>query len=181
VPATRPWTDTGIALSAANSLSINASGTIKIKPEDPGTGPEGRSYCNSDPYLVAPGLPCASLIGRVGNGQPFYVGPYAAGGPNIAGAPGEFFLGVNDDRRYFADNSGAWTVTIDVSGGPASGSTPHCGSGMHWDGHQCQPDYNCITGPNGKCQYQPVTTTAARRLALTPSRPASQVLNALPL
>ena len=54
------------------------------------------------------GLPCQSLLGRIGkDGKPFEVGESAE---FTASAPGKFFLGVND--RNVADNTGAWTATI---------------------------------------------------------------------
>ena len=50
----------------------------------------------------------ALLIGRIGNGQPFFVG---TGMQSFrAGTTGRLYLGVNDD--YVQDNSGSFRVMI---------------------------------------------------------------------
>ena len=59
------------------------------------------------------GLPCWSLIGRIGNGSPFEVGD----GGIYTVANGELYLGVNDDPTAFGDNSGYWTVAMYYSRG----------------------------------------------------------------
>jgi hypothetical protein len=97
VPGTQPWTDTGIYLSEA-SVSFTASGTVNIyagradsnKTPD-GTGPV-HPNCIASPTTfggqwIAMGLPCWSLIGRIGSGPPFEVGAkatHAVPSPNPA-------------------------------------------------------------------------------------------------
>jgi hypothetical protein len=52
-----------------------------------------------------------ALIGRIGNGAPFYVGE---GNTSFrAGNSGRLFLGVNDD--YLRDNSGSFRVRVDIT------------------------------------------------------------------
>jgi hypothetical protein len=78
VSATQPWTDTGIDVSG--SVSLRASGTIDVGGPEGNLGPGGsQTGCITGPssysgQWVADGFPCWSLIGRVGNGQPFKVG-----------------------------------------------------------------------------------------------------------
>jgi GDSL-like Lipase/Acylhydrolase family len=114
VPGAEPWTDTGISLSAGDSVSITASGTIYIAASDPGKTPAGDPSCvaadSSTETWVAPGQICWSMIGRIGNNPAFEVG---TGTSFTAADGGELFLGVNDD--YFPDNSGAWSATLDVT------------------------------------------------------------------
>jgi hypothetical protein len=124
VPARRAWTDTGINLAAGSKVSIVAGGTIYISREDPGMGPSGPAiYCkqpirsqaqSSDSSFTAPGLPCWSLIGRVGAGTPFAVGDAKA--LSVASA-GQLYLGVNDQIGAFGDNSGSWTATVSITRG----------------------------------------------------------------
>ena len=81
VPATQPWTDTGISLSAG-TVSFTASGTINVQSGNPpftntpaGQGPADPGCIgNADtPWgddWTAEGLPCWSLIGRIGTARP---------------------------------------------------------------------------------------------------------------
>ncbi len=124
IPARRPWTDTGIDVTPGWKVSIETGGTIYISRDDPGTEPSGPAvYCKqpirpkaqaSDSSFVAPGLPCWSLIGRIGKGAPFEVGVAKA---LSTATRGRLYLGVNDQTRYFDDNSGSWTVTVSATRG----------------------------------------------------------------
>src|SRR5664280_1427603 len=120
VPATQPWTDTGIYLSEA-SVSFTASGTVNIFAgrADSNKTPDGvgsvHPDCIASPTTfggqwIAMGLPCWSLIGRIGSGPPFEAGVKAT---HAVPSPGELYLGVNDESLgSFADNSGEWTVQV---------------------------------------------------------------------
>jgi hypothetical protein len=117
VAGNQPWTFTGVAINAGDSVSVHASGTIFIAGSDPGKTPAGAPGCvaTSDndsippgPFL-APGLTCFALIGRVGTGQPFGIG---ADSTFTATGSGELVLGVNDN--FFGDNRGGWTVLVSV-------------------------------------------------------------------
>lgn len=119
VLATQPWTDTGIHLSSGSSVGFVASGVINVSSGNPAFSntPAGRGA--ADPKCIASsttkwgggwiamGLPCWSLIGRIGNGSPFEVGVIAE---HKVTKPGELYLGVNDQSTAFGDNSGSWTV-----------------------------------------------------------------------
>jgi hypothetical protein len=105
--ASQPWVDTGVNVVTGDALHIVVSGTIKISGSDPGTGPVGDPSCTATGAYVAPGLPCYSVVARIGNGTPFEVGPDFHG---AAPGAGRLYLSVNDG--CFADNSGSFTVTI---------------------------------------------------------------------
>jgi hypothetical protein len=105
---------------------------------------------------------------------------YFAVGPSahlVAPITGTLELRINDKDACLGDNDGIVWVTIgwaqgsggQGSGGQSSGGqgsgTPQCGQGMHWDGHQCQPNYYCITGPNGRCQQGTAMDAAAPAVA----------------
>jgi beta-lactam-binding protein with PASTA domain len=122
VVLTQPWTATGVQVAGGQNVTISAHGdmnwyTAALNPPGcpPGknchAGPDGypRNHCQGN---IAPNLNCLSLIGKIGKGQPFFVGGYKQ---FVAGVSGEIELGVND--TYFPDNTGQWTATI-VVGGP---------------------------------------------------------------
>lgn len=111
------WVDTGLHLSAGQTVRINATGTITCARGWPcvyGPNGSGRSGADEDsnPYdgaWLAPNLSAWSLIGRLDSGVPFFVG---AGEARVTG-PGELYLGYNDN--YYGDNSGSFSVTINTS------------------------------------------------------------------
>ncbi len=119
----QPWIDTGISVTAGQSLTITATGETDWYT---GGCPAGQSCTNgpngSNPPnpctgvgVIAPNLVCYSLIGRIGtNGTPFQVGASL----NIASLPatGELYLSVNDG--YFADNTLGWTAFVNVGPTP---------------------------------------------------------------
>ena len=131
ISSTHVWTPTGRVVRAGQSISVTASGRIHfgsppIDRVDPagipidacativGTGAANKPF-------VAAGLPCWSLIGKVGAGPPFEVGKQKT---FPAPSTGSLFLGVNDNR--LADNSGTWSATIVVGAAPVtSGSKGH--------------------------------------------------------
>jgi eukaryotic-like serine/threonine-protein kinase len=132
VQANRPWTDTGINLTVNESVTISASGTIVTSfvdttPRTPSGVPWNTCYPGTHLPFTAPGLPCASLIARIGqNGQIFEIG---TGIQLVVTTPGRLYLGVNDNQ--YADNSGSWSATVVVhpagtsnSASPSSASTP---------------------------------------------------------
>ena len=106
---TQPPTDTGFYLIKGQSVTITTSGTMNWFTggcnEQCLSTPAGSSC----PYtgFYAQGLPCWSLIGRVGSGPVFEVGDSLT---FTASESGELFLGVNDNN--YPDNTGNWTSTI---------------------------------------------------------------------
>jgi hypothetical protein len=119
VPANAPWTDAGIDLHVGATVTITASGLIAVTadglvpPKAPGgfapnCAAAANFFHHSFGPLPAPGLPCWSLIGRVGNsGGAFEIGVRKA---IQVQSGGRLYLGVNDDS--FGDNSGYWTVLV---------------------------------------------------------------------
>ncbi len=66
----------------------------------------------------AVGLPCYSLVARVGNGKPQAVG---ASGEVRADITGPIYLGLNDN--YINDNSGGYATTISVAADALAGNS----------------------------------------------------------
>lgn len=103
------WSDTGIAVTSGETVSVSATGIICIVNVNCGSGmtPAGGTGCVADSSFLVPGVACWSLVGRIGGGPAFEIG---SGASFTAPASGELYLAVNDD--FYLDNSGAWTVTI---------------------------------------------------------------------
>jgi hypothetical protein len=119
VPATQPWTNTGVDVSG--SVTLQASGTIDVGSPEGNLGPAGsKTGCVAGPasfsgQWVFDGPPCWSLIAKVGdNGQVFGVG----NGGTFSVSTGPLYLGVDDEVAAFGDNSGSWTVQVST-GTPA--------------------------------------------------------------
>jgi hypothetical protein len=123
VHANEPYTDSGVAVQANEQISFAASGSAKWRELCRGrcvVGPNGwslrrpkcRQLQKSRVFgkFTAPGLPCFSLIGRIGsNSSPFEVGS-SLNYTVPASASGELYLGFNDN--YYIDNTGGFTAEI---------------------------------------------------------------------
>lgn len=132
VPATADWVSSGITLNAGQSFSVLAWGIVNIfadcehfnatHPEQQFpcaelvVGPGGRGglpaeYVPAEVAQVFPMLDASygSLVGRIGSGPPFAVGP---GGIFTANTSGMLQFIINDDLRE--DNSGELTVSVVV-------------------------------------------------------------------
>lgn len=114
VPGTATWVESGIWVRAGEPISISARGSIQYGAE--GTvGPEGTYHfrdANADKPFPLPSAkggpaPCYSLIGRIGDGAPFFIGRRRSW---TAQATGPLLLGINDFD--VSDNSGAFAVTV---------------------------------------------------------------------
>ncbi len=123
VSGNSPWVDTGLYLQSGWVVRITASGTINngsIYPRVAVNPPQGQGLVTAgggctaaltpQTGFPAPGLPCWSLIGRIGQGQIFGVGSALT---LTADQPGELLLGV--DNNAFRTSTGGWTVRIEVS------------------------------------------------------------------
>jgi hypothetical protein len=116
VPGNQQLTDTGIAVSAGESVSIIAAGSVSPGPGWPLVSPVGLKFdqglgCGADQYthvFPAPGLNCVGMTFKVG--QTGVLFPTGTKTTFHAPVGGELYLGVNDD--YVADNTGSWTATI---------------------------------------------------------------------
>ncbi|MFN0196975.1 MAG: alkaline phosphatase family protein [Planctomycetaceae bacterium] len=109
VPGNQVWTNTGVKLLAGKPVTLTASGQIQLGHEDEclchqGTRdiePMGTYFFGSDAELRAFPLPTAgkgptpafALIGRIGDGKPFYIGKSKS---FVAPETGTLHLGVND-------------------------------------------------------------------------------------
>jgi hypothetical protein len=116
VPGTQSWADTGVTVPAGIALKITASGIVYVSSTN-SVGPAGTQSCiptsaypGINPPFVAPGLPCWSLVARIGNGAPFEVGSSVT----ITTTAGRLYLSMNDN--HFTDNSGSWTADIKEGG-----------------------------------------------------------------
>jgi hypothetical protein len=114
VPGASAWTATGITVYPG-VLTVVASGTIEIATNGAPMDPNGYGTCVAGGGWVAPGLPCYSLIGRIGEGPPFALGSNSV---HLLDQSGPLYLGVDDEAAAFGDNSGAWNVRIEANTGP---------------------------------------------------------------
>jgi hypothetical protein len=130
VTSTVPWTDTGIYIAAGSQLDITASGIVAYGrspaqvPDANGGESSGQQFFQT---AVLPNTIIVSLIGKIGGTTDVGTGtPVPEGtpgdGPGFVGisysevtsTSGELFLGFNDQVGGFWDNSGSFSVTIDV-------------------------------------------------------------------
>jgi hypothetical protein len=107
VTARQPWTDSGITVRNGQTVYFEASGRVRWG-HDRQDGPEGENDSPRNPSRPMPSRPAAALIGRVGDGAPFFIGTDPQG-IRVRGS-GQLFLGVNDDA--FDDNNGSFHVTV---------------------------------------------------------------------
>ncbi len=124
ISSTSAWTNTGIRVTAGETVVVQAHGTVRFRAPASTVGPQGVAWgatCNHEntatvatPWPVS-GIACWSLIGRVGTGRPFEIGRAAR---VTAASSGELQLGINDN--YIADNAGSWTALVSVSGASAA-------------------------------------------------------------
>lgn len=111
VPPTQRWFDTGIDVRAGDAIEFQASGTIRMSTSNdndsanPAGAWSGRRADNA-PFRDRP---AGALIGRIGNGNPIFMGE---AGRISASNSGRLYLSVNDD--YLQDNSGEYRVTLTV-------------------------------------------------------------------
>jgi len=108
VPASQPWTPSGITVRRGEQLKFRATGDIMISAAaSSGAGGSPAATVASSKYPLA-NAPVGAVIARIGNGRPFLIGGTQE--PITMTTNGQLFLGVNDD--HFEDNTGNYTVTI---------------------------------------------------------------------
>lgn len=146
VPITVPWTDTGINIAAGSQLDITASGIVAYGGS-PGqvTDANGGNWDGQQFFQTAvlPNTIIVSLIGKIGGTTDIGTGtPVPEGtpgdGPGFVGISysevtsisGELFLGFNDQVGGFWDNSGSFSVTIDVVPVPEPSTVALVGFGV---------------------------------------------------
>ncbi|HEY8145182.1 MAG TPA: hypothetical protein VIG06_21020 [Kofleriaceae bacterium] len=110
IPATVPWTDTGVEIVGGDVLMITASGKIDDSVATPEStwGPAGKpNSFNSDASIIG----CAqhvALLGRIGaSGALFVVGQSHAA---PAAVSGRLFLGLND--KILSDEGGKLAASV---------------------------------------------------------------------
>jgi hypothetical protein len=113
IGARYPWIDTTIDVRAGDSISITAAGRIMFSPSDgdvaePGGAP-GRRATSAAPM---PNVEIGTLLGRIGDGEPFVVGDYLDS--RRAPRAGRLYLMVNDD--ILQDNSGEFQASVVITG-----------------------------------------------------------------
>jgi hypothetical protein len=142
IPGNKDWVDTGVAVQAGDAVNVNASGLVSMGGgwvPNPPAGVLGKR-CSGNGFPGGPGVPCWSLIGRIGDGAPFYVGN---GLTLHATQAGELYLGVNDNQ--LGDNSGVWTAMVRNASAPASADTGATGASS-----QPQPNGSPVLTPEIK-------------------------------
>jgi len=122
VPANAAWVDSGVDMTVGEPLSLVTHGKIRFavphskrKIEQCTTGPAGtfqydETVAHQDFPLAAAGngpATCYCLIGRIGNGQPFFIGESMS---LVAETSGRLYLGVNDFD--VSDNTGEFYVEV---------------------------------------------------------------------
>jgi hypothetical protein len=129
--STAPWFDTGIDVTAGQHLHITATGMVRygVDPKQV-TDADGGHYTGTKFFetAVLPATVVCSLTGKVGGTTAVDTGTLLpegtpTNGPGFVGASydeivpesGRLFLGFNDRKDAFGDNSGAFTVTITLS------------------------------------------------------------------
>jgi len=107
VSARQQWTDTGLQLRRGQEVYFSASGKARWGPgrQD---GPAGERGSPRNPNRPMPDRAAAALIGRIDDGDPFFIGDDR--GPIRVRDAGRLFLGINDD--HLPDNSGEFRVTV---------------------------------------------------------------------
>jgi hypothetical protein len=145
VPATVPWTDTGINIAAGSLLDVNATGIVHYSyssyqvTDANGGNYDGTKFLSD---MMLPNTVCVSLVGKVGGttdpGTGTLVPEGTPGdGPGFVGTSysqvvptsGELFLGFNDDLSVFWDNSGSFSVTVSVVPAPEPATVALVGFG----------------------------------------------------
>ena len=104
-----PWTNSGFNVRRGQRLRFEGSGEIRLSMNgNDMAGPAGTSSNRTADKAPVAASPVGTLIGRIGNGQPFVIGATS----DVVDIPddGRLFLGVNDDHH--ADNSGNFVVRV---------------------------------------------------------------------
>jgi hypothetical protein len=111
VNPTQRWIDTGIAVRAGDTVTIQADGTIGLSTNSSDSaGPEGSASGRRAENAPLSDHAAGALIARIGSSGPIFIGN--SGTIDRAPAGGRLYLGVNDD--HLADNTGQYRATIAV-------------------------------------------------------------------
>jgi hypothetical protein len=107
VDARTQWTDSGVDVRAGQEVIFASTGEVRWGPNRR-DGAAGERNSPRNPGRPMPDRNAAALIGRIGNGDPFFIG--GDRGPLRMRGSGRLYLGLNDD--FLQDNSGFLRVTV---------------------------------------------------------------------
>jgi hypothetical protein len=148
------WQRTRLYAKQGERISVQGSGKMTFSP----FGGHPRDVAGRDDHgqvevapggALVPGAPRNALVMRIGDGAPFFPGPFDASGkgrPFAAPSSGEIVIGANDD--WHADNGGAWNLVFEGVSTDA-GSTPPTPGGIVIPRSSFQPN----TGARIKRQH----------------------------
>lgn len=105
VPANVAWTETGRSCTPGSALRVTATGQTSFEGggDDDRAGADG----NARPGTLVPAAPHRGLLGRIGEGEPFFVGSSA-----VIQCPSEGMLLLGPNDKGVNDNSGEYVATI---------------------------------------------------------------------
>jgi hypothetical protein len=122
VPGQSDWLDSGIAVTAGQTFTLTASGTVNpcanqttavCKPYGPDGMTQLGTVTQAEPGQASnypmPDAIIAALVGRIGQGEPFYVG---AGGTFTADSDGTLQFRINDNP--LENNEGTFFVEVNT-------------------------------------------------------------------
>jgi hypothetical protein len=122
IPASQPWTDTGIDLVVGDRVVVESGGQVKYQAQF--AGPEGlkRSWMDLTRSLPVNGAGAASLVGRIGEGAAAI--PFALGArkDTVARRAGHLFLGVNQAANQAGEGSFHAKVQVFAAGAAVAAS-----------------------------------------------------------
>lgn len=111
VSARHGWTDTGLMVEAGDTVTFVADGTVQLSGDRTATArPHGSASGGRTRHAPLPQSPAGSLIARIGDAAPLFVGDLRV--IKRVPARGRLYLGVNDDR--LDDNSGDYWVIVTI-------------------------------------------------------------------
>ena len=105
----RQWVDTGINVQPGDAVSINANGQIRVARDGGPMSPAGVESGRTEGATM-PTANVGGLVARFGDSAPLFIGERRSFRTAVGG---RLYLGVNDN--FFDDNTGEFTVTVDVN------------------------------------------------------------------
>ena len=105
----RQWVDTGIFVNAGDTVTINATGRIRVA-RDGGVMTAAGTQSGRTDGATLPNAPVGGLVARFGDTAAIFIGESRT---FRTARGGRLYLGVNDN--FFDDNTGQFNVTVDVN------------------------------------------------------------------
>jgi hypothetical protein len=105
----RQWVDTGINVQAGDTVSINATGQIRVARDGGSITAGGVSSGRTDGATM-PTANVGGLVARFGDSAPLFIGESRTFRTAVGG---RLYVGVNDN--FFDDNTGAFNVTVAIN------------------------------------------------------------------